>query len=535
MDQRLPVLTALLAPFAAAALQCPASPQQASRDTEVEVKIGVRLLGDAKGTELETRTRQMTTDLLGKVPRADRVYLEQMLFAAYCSAVRDNTNLTEAEREVRVSAYGREMRRTLAGPAPAPPKEDPRERARSELARLSVPYTPDDFRNAVRRGDLRVTRLFVQAGLDLESLDAEGRRPLGIALAAHQLPVADALIDAGAAADRSALVELATSGDDTRLKRLLPRKPPREAIDAAFVVAASRAHLAAVRLLMQSGADVQTLGPQAVELIGLRMHDDPDSLRALEWLHAQGVPIDAQDKDGWTPLMQALVRSAKASVGAFIRLGADVNRRCACSGFLEGGMTPLLIANTRRDDQETLLRMLLDAGADPTALTARRRSALHVLATDGAWDVRVAHLLIERGVPIDGADAEGNTPLMLIVLRDAELGRELIARGARVDARAADGRTPLTIAAVQDADASIAMLLDAGASIEARTETGRTALAIAVRNAAVNSVRLLLQRGAKMDAADRDGLRPIDHALALDEGEAKAGIVRLLQNAGARS
>jgi ankyrin repeat protein len=196
-------------------------------------------------------------------------------------------------------------------------------------------------------------------------------------------------------------------------------------------------------------------------------------------------------------------------------------------------MTPLLIA-TQGDSQEALLTLLLDAGADPSALTGKRRTALHLVTEKGFRDSKVPRLLMERGVPIDSADDDGQTPLMWMVVRDTALARELVARGARVNARTPDGRTPLSFAAVRDADASMSMLLDAGALIEARTETGRTVLAIAVRNAAVDSVRLLLQRGARVDAADRDGLKPLDHALALAQGEARTAIVRLLQNVGAR-
>jgi ankyrin repeat protein len=198
-------------------------------------------------------------------------------------------------------------------------------------------------------------------------------------------------------------------------------------------------------------------------------------------------------------------------------------------------VTPLLMATLHEEpDQEALLSMLLDAGADPAAVTGKRRTALHVVTERGFRDPRVPRLLIERGVPIDTADEDGQTPLMWMVQRDTALTRELITRGARVNARTPDGRTALTFAAARDADPSISLLLDAGAAIEARTETGRTALAVAVRNAALDSVRLLLQRGARVDAADRDGLKPLDHALALAQGEARTAIVRLLQNAGAR-
>lgn len=76
--RRSAVACACLVPLAAPALQCPEMPKQALRDTEAEA-------------------------------RSDRVYLEQMLFAAYCSTVRDNAALSEGEREARVLAYRREM------------------------------------------------------------------------------------------------------------------------------------------------------------------------------------------------------------------------------------------------------------------------------------------------------------------------------------------------------------------------------------------------------------------------------------------
>jgi uncharacterized protein len=47
----------------------------------------------------------VTTDLLRRLPGADRVYLEQMMYATYCSSIRDNAALTEAERNTRMQAY----------------------------------------------------------------------------------------------------------------------------------------------------------------------------------------------------------------------------------------------------------------------------------------------------------------------------------------------------------------------------------------------------------------------------------------------
>jgi uncharacterized protein len=524
----LPAAVMALAPVAVAALQCPDMPKQASRDAEVEVRVGVRQLGDAKSPELEVRTRQLTTDLLGKVARADRVYLEQMLFAAYCSAVRDNAALGEGEREARVLAYRREMRQVLAGGSTA--AADPRDKARAELARLPVDYTAEAFHHAIREGDLKVVRLFIAAGIDLDIRNRHQWHPLQAALIHGQWAVADALIDAGAPPTGGALAQLAAKGDLVRMRRLLALRPAREAIDDAFELAASNGQLGALQLLMrEGGADLNTLGSRAVHRIGIRSRDDAESLRGLEWLHARGVPIDNADGDGWTPMLQAAARGAVERVRAFVRLGANVNHRCECSGYGDGGLTALLLA--AMEDNEPLLRVLLDGGARPVDVTARGRNPLHVLLERGTRGP-AALLVLERGAPPDTPDADGVTPLMGAAQNGApELVRALLARDARHDARTPDGRSPLSFAAVRNREDNAALLLDAGAAVEARTATGRTVLAVAVRNSAVDTVRLLLGRGARPDAADRDGLNPTDHARALPDGEPKRAILRLLETA----
>jgi hypothetical protein len=42
------------------------------------------------------------------------VYLEQMLFSAYCSALRDDRSISEGEKANRLQAYAREVRGTIA-------------------------------------------------------------------------------------------------------------------------------------------------------------------------------------------------------------------------------------------------------------------------------------------------------------------------------------------------------------------------------------------------------------------------------------
>jgi len=104
----------LLAVGNALGLDCPKAPEQVRKDWEVEVAAAIVKIGPVKGGELTTRTRNATQDLLGKLPDAGRIYLEQMMFAAYCSALRDDKTIKESEKAKLLKAYSAEVRDTIA-------------------------------------------------------------------------------------------------------------------------------------------------------------------------------------------------------------------------------------------------------------------------------------------------------------------------------------------------------------------------------------------------------------------------------------
>ena len=110
------------------ALDCPAPPVQANKDRDTQVRAEVGKVGPVTGAQLETRVRSATRDLMGKLPGADRLYLEQMMFAAYCSALRGDKSLSESAKARQVLEYRRELQKSLAAavpPAPAPSPSHP--------------------------------------------------------------------------------------------------------------------------------------------------------------------------------------------------------------------------------------------------------------------------------------------------------------------------------------------------------------------------------------------------------------------------
>lgn len=119
-------LAALTLAATAFALDCPAPPAQTHKDWDTQVRAEVGKIGPVSGAQLETRVRSVTRDLMTRLPGADRVYLEQMMFAAYCSALRADRTLAESAKARLILEYRRELRASLASIAPAQPAAAPK-------------------------------------------------------------------------------------------------------------------------------------------------------------------------------------------------------------------------------------------------------------------------------------------------------------------------------------------------------------------------------------------------------------------------
>ncbi len=98
---------------AAFALECPEAPVQSRKDWDSEVRAEVAKIGPVKGAELQTRVRTATQDLMAHLPGADKLYLEQMMFSAYCTALRDDATMKESDKAVQILAYRHELQSSL--------------------------------------------------------------------------------------------------------------------------------------------------------------------------------------------------------------------------------------------------------------------------------------------------------------------------------------------------------------------------------------------------------------------------------------
>ena len=190
--------------------------------------------------------------------------------------------------------------------------------------------------------------------------------------------------------------------------------------------------------------------------------------------------------------------------------------------------SPLLKAS-HAGDRSRVEALLLDA---PEAVcTDKGDTALHLAAIGGHQDT-LEHLLDATQIPIDAANAEGWTPLMLSLVAtgiapERQLGciTLLLSRRASISPATSSGWSAVLIAAHRGFHRALAKLLERGpvsAALEARTTEGDSALHLACLAGSDLSVRLMLAAGADPLALNERGMDAA--ALAIDGACEGSGI-----------
>lgn len=252
------------------------------------------------------------------------------------------------------------------------------------------------------------------------------------------------------------------------------------------------------------------------------------ALMCLLLLGAISVVPSAADEGGntRTPLMRAALVGDLEVVRKLVAAGADVNAtdNGITALFYAAGATPI---PGQLHGSTTVLKWLLEHGADPNAKSRGNGYTALMAAADNAHTDRVA-LLLSRGALIDSKTDDGQTALSVAACRaDIDTVALLLEHGARVNGYAdrLDGQTPLlcamsamprvspAILAVPNADALhtaarwynakkvVDRLLQAGADANVADRNGNTPLSLAVSENNLDLTRRLLDAGADPNAA----------------------------------
>ena len=243
------------------------------------------------------------------------------------------------------------------------------EEARQELARLSVPFTPDAFSDAAGRGDLTVTKLFLASDMPVDDLPhGEAPTALTAAVRDNRPKIVELLLKAGAdpalhAGNFLSPLELAAKKGNTGIATtLLDRQSmAKEAIDSAFLQAAEGGKPEMLKFLKGRGANVSGLATKALVEAAFQTRVDEESMAdTVAFLLQAGADIEARSGESdWTPLHGASYNSRPAVVRVLLDHGAVKDARD------RDGRTPLWwAAGIGRFDEAVLL---LSKGADANA------------------------------------------------------------------------------------------------------------------------------------------------------------------------
>jgi ankyrin repeat protein len=113
--------------------------------------------------------------------------------------------------------------------------------------------------------------------------------------------------------------------------------------------------------------------------------------------------------------------------------------------------------------------------------------------------------------------------------------QSFLSNGVNVDVTDDEGYTPLMSAACRGQVGAMKMMLDNGAKLDESNLYGLTPLMSASANGYVQAVKLLLERGADVNAKSSLIVNSTeDSALTIAIREKRAGIIKLLKEAGAK-
>jgi ankyrin repeat protein len=430
------------------------------------------------------------------------------------------------------------------------------------------------------------TKQLLQRGHSLEAKDSDGQTPLMWAINnGHDTLVEWLLtnepdVNSFDTSKRTALHHSACMGQIKSMRLLMQRRAGVEARDSQgqtpLLAAVSKGQTAAVKYLLEVGADPKVFSEEKKGVLHLSIESDNASLEMVELLLAHDAPTDMIHIGNMSPLHSTIQynRTDIASLLLENRVNIDFgiqrrDRRSLQDGYAAyelknvnenqefqtgglGTLTPLHFAALVGNPKMTAY--FLSRGADPNALSHYQETPLHLAISkrvqgseyEDAWneDCWRAEFLWDI---VEDYNDEDETEAVATQVSDR--------RQAVIMALLEDDRTNVTLQDVQGSSVLhlieyhklasshlLSPLIQKRAMLSARNLKGQTPLHLASLAGDFNSVEILINKGSDIQAADNEGKSAIHYAaerssipvvrLILDSYEGNLDLLALKDNNG---
>jgi ankyrin repeat protein len=375
----------------------------------------------------------------------------------------------------------------------------------------------------------RIAKMLLDAGAKVDSRNAFGSTPLGLATYVGDAKLTTLLLERGADPDardnnnRTPFTTACRYGHEAVVKVLLDHGAETGDMLGAVETATGSAGMAGAQAKGATQSKPQPVSTDlVVDFMESAIRGDADK---LEKLINAGVDVNVATKGGDTALILAAGLGYARVASVLLDHGADIDQ-----GTASARATPLMWAafNGKTD----LVRLLVERGADIAKQNNKAYTALMLAAEEGRDEI--LRFLHAEGADVNAVNAEGHSPLTLAsVGGHAQVVEYLIAQGADVQIRTReDGSTALILAAEKGYEDVARLLVGAGVKVNARRTKGLqdSALTLACREGDTAMVNLLLDHGADVNASNRRGPAII---LAAERGH--KDLVAMLLAKGARA
>lgn len=232
---------------------------------------------------------------------------------------------------------------------------------------------------------------------------------------------------------------------------------------ADFAASNGQSNPAMYDAFFKAGVDPKKKYANGANLLLLAIASDKD-LKAAEYFTTKGMSLKDVDNEGNTAFTYAARSGNIALLKKLIEKGIKPND------------TALLIAaqGSRRETNpiETYKYLVEEVKIKPTAQNKAGQNVLHILAGKPN-QTEIIKYFLAKGVDVNKADKEGNTPVM-----SASSAKET---------------------------AALELFLPTAKNINAQNSKGESALTFAVRYGTPEAVNLLLTKGADVNVKDKDG------------------------------